>query len=127
MIYMGDIGPPDLAGSNTVVAPDPEYAQLGLPSAYTIDTLKVHSLMDAAEVEVRLQRARCNDALKSVRNLLSAKALALKYKRKNIRGERSTTCAESALREHQEKVSRLSGDIIAQDRHYSISARMRLT
>lgn len=103
---MGDIGPPNHPGRREVVSADPEYAELGLPSSYQVATLLENTLGHLKDAEVNLRRASCNDALQAVRNLLGAKALALKFKNRNIRGERSTTRAEAALRDHTEQVSR---------------------
>lgn len=104
---MGDIGPPDHAGRPEVVVSDPEHAELGLPSSYARDTLGEHSLLGLADIELQLRRARCNDALEAIKNLLGAKTAMLKFKQANLRGERATTRAEAALREHAEQLSRV--------------------
>lgn len=104
---MGGIGPPDHSGCREVVSADPEHSELGLPSSYHVATLLENSLAHLKEAEVTLRRATCNDALQAVRHLLGAKAMALKFKNQNLRGERATTRAEAALREHTEQVSRV--------------------
>jgi hypothetical protein len=102
--FLGALGAPDHPKRPNVLSPDPEHAELGLPSSYL-----PHSLVEAGygkpqHVEAELRRAVCNDALQTIRNLFGAKSLALKYKRKNIVGEVPTTRAESALQDLQRKV-----------------------
>ncbi|CAE6442510.1 unnamed protein product [Rhizoctonia solani] len=84
----------------------PEYSKLGLPTSYLTGTLKDHSLLELLELEIQLRRATCNDALRAVRHLLGAKALLLRYKRKNTSGERATTRAEKVMKDHQEKITK---------------------
>jgi hypothetical protein len=105
-IYMSDLGEPDHPKRRKVESADPEHAELGLPSSYLRNSLETSSLVKLADLEARLRRAVCGDALQSLRNLLGAKAMALRWKRQNVAGERSTTRAEAALKVHNEKVNR---------------------
>ncbi|QRW25950.1 Transposase family Tnp2 protein [Rhizoctonia solani] len=60
----------------------------------------------APKVEARLQRAVCEDALRTIKNLLGAKHFALQHKRKNAVGEKASTRMEVAMRDLQSKVQR---------------------
>ncbi|EUC54721.1 hypothetical protein RSOL_068660 [Rhizoctonia solani AG-3 Rhs1AP] len=104
--YMGDITSPNHPKRRIVSSRHPEYSELGLPTSYLASTLKEHSTHSLLELELELRRATCNDALRSVRHLLGAKALLLRYKRKHTSGERATTRAEKTMKDHQEKISR---------------------
>jgi hypothetical protein len=92
---------PDLTLGQSV---DPEEAELGLPSSYHPDTAKEAGFSQLAKLEADLRRAVCNDTLEVIRDLLGARALTLKFKNRNLRGEISTTRAEAALRAHTEKI-----------------------
>lgn len=106
VMFMGSAPAPDHPKRSPVLSPDPEHSELGLPSSYLMSSLTACCYQQLAKQEAKLRRAVCNDSLQVVKNLLGAKALALKHKRKNLRGEGATTRAESALRDQNEKVSR---------------------
>lgn len=103
---MGSAGDPDHPERPPVASPDPEHAELGLPSSYLLSSLTACSCHPLAVQEAKLRRAVLNDTLQVIKNLLGAKALALKHKRKERGGEIATTRAESALREHSNKILR---------------------
>ncbi|KAG9125670.1 hypothetical protein FRC07_006686 [Ceratobasidium sp. 392] len=102
--YMGYCEEPNHPDIRPSSGSNPEDAELGLPSSYSPDTLEQTGLAKLAELESAVRRADCNDTLDRVRDLLGAKALTLKFKNQNIRGEVRTTRAESALRDHTEKI-----------------------
>lgn len=85
---------------------EPEHSDLGLPSSFTPPTLLAAGLISMAELEKDLRRGMCDDALESVRHFLGARALALNYKRRHVRGEVATTRAEAGLRAHSAKISK---------------------
>jgi hypothetical protein len=103
--YLGAVGNPDHPERRKVVNAEPENAELGLPSSYLNSTLKECGLLSLSELEIRLRRATCDDTLQGLRNLLGVKAITLKYKKKNLRGEIATTRAENKLKEHNKKIS----------------------
>lgn len=103
---MGSAGDPDHPDRSPVLSPDPEHAELGLPSSYLLSSLTSFSYQRLAVQEAKLRRAVCNDTLQVIKNLLGAKALALKHKRRDTRGEMATTRSESKLRDHTDKIVR---------------------
>jgi hypothetical protein len=105
-IYMAGVGKPDHPDRKPSQWANLEHAELALPSLYLRGSLDVAGLQNLAKLEAQLRRTVCNDALRMVRSLLGAKALTLKWKRANIRGERLTTRAEAALKVHNEQIAR---------------------
>ncbi|KAG9092290.1 hypothetical protein FRC06_000161 [Ceratobasidium sp. 370] len=81
-----------------------EDAELGLPCSYCPETIRSLGLGKLVELEADLRRADCNDKLDRVHDLLGAKALTIKFKNENIRGEIQTTKAEAALQAHTDKI-----------------------
>ncbi|KAG9124040.1 hypothetical protein FRC07_013102, partial [Ceratobasidium sp. 392] len=104
--FLGSLGDPDHPLHEQLQSADVEHAELGLPSSYEGASLIAGKCLRPARVEGSLRRAACDDALRIVRNLLGAKSLTLRYKRKNLTGERATTRAESQLMDLREKVER---------------------
>lgn len=84
---------------------EPEHTDLGLPSAFASDTISEAGLTSLADLEKDLRRGMCNDVLDSLRQILGARAFALNYKKRHIRGEMATTRAEAGLRAHSAKIS----------------------
>lgn len=105
-LYMPGIGKADHPSRRTTQDLGPEYAEIGLPSSYAADTLAAAGLTSAADVEKKLRRATCNDALEITRNQLGVKAMELKFKKANVRGEGPTTRSEGVLQDHSEKIAR---------------------
>jgi hypothetical protein len=101
---MADCPEPDHPDVQREVDADPENAELGLPSSYRPESLQEAGLSKLAELEADLRRALCNDTLENVRELLGAKALSIKFKNENLRGEKRTTRAEEGLAVHTEKI-----------------------
>ncbi|KAG9079887.1 hypothetical protein FRC06_007345, partial [Ceratobasidium sp. 370] len=104
--HMGSLGDPDHPECEQHTSPDIEYADLALPSAYMATSLIAANCLHPPQAEAVLRRAACEDALCTIRSLLGAKSLALRYKRKNIVGEVRTTRAEQLLKELHGKVDR---------------------
>ncbi|KAG9086332.1 hypothetical protein FRC06_003144, partial [Ceratobasidium sp. 370] len=102
--FMGSLGDPDHPTRDQFQSPDIEYAEFGLLSAYQSSTLVAENCLVPPRAEGSLRRAACDDDLKIVRNLLGAKSLAIRYKRKNLTGERATTRAESLIKALRDKV-----------------------
>ncbi|KAG8719736.1 hypothetical protein FRC09_010686 [Ceratobasidium sp. 395] len=104
--YMGDLADqePDHPNRMTPADDEPEHSELGLPSSYLRDTLLSADLGSLGDLELELRLPMCNDALESIRNLLGAKAFALKYKQRHVRGEMATTRSEAGLRAHSAKI-----------------------
>lgn len=103
---MAGIGEADHPSRRQTHDTEPEFAEIGLPSSYTAETIAAAGLTSLAAAEKRLRRATCNDALATARNQLGAKALELKYKKANVRGDGATTRSEATLQEHSEKIAR---------------------
>ncbi|KAG9094870.1 hypothetical protein FRC07_011189, partial [Ceratobasidium sp. 392] len=104
--YLGTLGDPDHPQRPRVQSSDIEFAELGLPSAYESASLTTVNCLQPPRSEARLRRATCDETLRVVRNLLGAKSLTIRYKRKNLTGEGATTRAEGELKTLQEKVER---------------------
>ncbi|KAG8682453.1 hypothetical protein FRC08_014944 [Ceratobasidium sp. 394] len=102
--YMGDCDEPDHPDRRVSEGANPEDADLGLPSSYLAKTMDRAGLRPLANLEGDIRRAECSDTLDYARDLLGARALTLKFKQANIRGEIRTTRAEAALRAHTEKI-----------------------
>ncbi|KAG9120379.1 hypothetical protein FRC07_004150 [Ceratobasidium sp. 392] len=102
--YMGACEEPDHPDHQLAESANPEDAELGLPSAYLQTTVNSAGLKKLAELEANIRRADCNDTLDRIRNLLGVKALTLKYKKKNLRGDIKSTRAEAALRTDGENI-----------------------
>lgn len=103
--YMPGIGEADHPSRRQTHDTEPEFAELGLPSSYTVETLAAAGLASLATTEKRLRCGTCNDALATARNQLGAKALELKYKKANVRGDGATTRSEATLQEYSEKIT----------------------
>lgn len=103
--YMGDTSAPDHPDRRKVPNAEPEHAELGLPSSYTAKAIHSGGLTSMAELEYSMRCATCDDALQCLRNLLGAKAITLKFIRKNLSGEHAITKSESKLREHNKKIA----------------------
>lgn len=103
--YMGDIASPDHPDRRKARNAEPEQAELGLPSSYLVGSLKDAGLLSMVEVERNLRRSVCDDALHTLRELLGIKAVTLKFKNANIRGQIGTTRAEAKLKEHNKKIA----------------------
>ncbi|KAG8717463.1 hypothetical protein FRC08_007395 [Ceratobasidium sp. 394] len=104
--YMGSLGDPDHPNRHRHDSPHPEYSELGLPSAYQGSSLVAVNCLQPPRAEASARRAECNSAIQTMRNLLGAKAFALRYKRKNVVGEIATTRAEGLLKDLRNKVER---------------------
>ncbi|KAG8723743.1 hypothetical protein FRC09_001950 [Ceratobasidium sp. 395] len=104
--YMGTLADeePDHPDQTTPADDEPEHSVLGLPSSYLRDTLLAADLGSLGDLELELRLPMCNDALESIRQLLGAKAFALKYKQRHVRGEMATTRSEAGLRAHSAKI-----------------------
>ncbi|GAB1525785.1 hypothetical protein RhiTH_008951 [Rhizoctonia solani] len=104
--YLGSLGDPDHQEREQSNSPHPEDSELGLPSSYLSSSLIDGGCLQAPKVEARLQRAVCEDALRTIKSLLGAKNFALQHKRKNVVGERASTRMEVAIKDLQSKVQR---------------------
>ncbi|KAG8715273.1 hypothetical protein FRC08_010769 [Ceratobasidium sp. 394] len=102
--YMGEYDEPDHQDRRVSKSANPEDAELGLPSSYLAETIDWAGLRPLASLEGSIWWAECSDALDCTRDLLGARALTLKFKKANIRGEIRTTRAEAAIRAHTERI-----------------------
>ncbi|KAG8771069.1 hypothetical protein FRC12_003872 [Ceratobasidium sp. 428] len=106
--YMVNIQEPDAPRYQKLLDEDLEEddLDLGMPSSYMPATLETAGLSTLAELERKLRRGFCNDAIESVRRLLGAKAAAINYKKAQIRGQVAVTRAESRIQAHAEKIEK---------------------
>ncbi|KAG9082392.1 hypothetical protein FRC06_005092, partial [Ceratobasidium sp. 370] len=102
--HMANCPEPDHPAVRKAVDADPENAELGLPSSYLPETLKAAGLSEFIDLEADLRRGICSDELETSRELLGVKALTIKFKNANMRGEKRTTRAEAQLTAHQDKI-----------------------
>jgi hypothetical protein len=85
---------------------EPEHSELRLPSSFAPKTLVTAGLSSLVDLERDLRRGMCSDTLDCLRHFLGARAFALNYKKRHIRGEVATTRAEAGLRAHSAKISK---------------------
>ncbi|KAG8779018.1 hypothetical protein FRC12_024685 [Ceratobasidium sp. 428] len=106
--YMNILSDQEFNHPDQIVPTDdePEHSELGLPSSYLRETLLAADLGSLADLELELRLSMCNDSLEAVRHLLGAKAYALNYKNRHVRGEVATTRSEAGLRAHSAKISK---------------------
>ncbi|QRV92025.1 elongator complex protein 1 [Ceratobasidium sp. AG-Ba] len=107
VLHMLEIEEPDEPRPLQFVGEDGEWAEpieLGLPSSYKSDTLARAGILKLAEIEKRLRRGVCTDALESVKRLLGGKAAAIKFKNQHLSGQIATTRAESTIQKHTVKI-----------------------
>lgn len=97
---------PDHPQRRHLTGNDPEHMELALPSAYKPDTLAAADLESLADLEQELRRGICNDALDSVKQLLGARAYAIKQKNRHVRGQVATTRSEATIHAHTAKISK---------------------
>ncbi|QRV85335.1 elongator complex protein 1 [Ceratobasidium sp. AG-Ba] len=106
-LHMLEIGEADRPRPLQFVGEDGEWAEpieLGLPSSYEPSTLAAAGLSKLADIERKLRRGTCTDALESVKRLLGGKAAAIKFKNLHISGQVAITRAESAIQKHTAKI-----------------------
>ncbi|KAG8780461.1 hypothetical protein FRC12_023010 [Ceratobasidium sp. 428] len=108
-LYLLDIGDPDRPRPIDFVGEDGDWAQpvdLGLPSSYLYATLIDAGLSKMADLEAKLRRGVCRDALESVKRQLRGKAAAIKHKNSSseISGTMAVTRAESAIQTQTAKI-----------------------
>ncbi|QRV77418.1 hypothetical protein RhiJN_05433 [Ceratobasidium sp. AG-Ba] len=107
VLHMLEIDEPDQPRPLQFVGEDGEWAEpveLGLPSSYKADTLLKAGVSKLAEIERRLRRGACTDALESVKRLLGGKAAVIKFKNQHLTGQIATTRAESTIQKHTVKI-----------------------
>ncbi|QRV97095.1 hypothetical protein RhiJN_25114 [Ceratobasidium sp. AG-Ba] len=107
VLHMLEIDEPDQPRPLEFVGEDSEWAEpveLGLPSSYKADTLAKAGVSKLAEIERRLRRGVCTDALESVKRLLGGKAAVIKFKNQHLSGQVATTRAESTIQKHTVKI-----------------------
>lgn len=109
-LYMSQVDEPDHPDRN----PPPDDAlqsmDLCLPSSYRAETLAAAGLASLAELEQKLRRGVCNDALESVKRLLSARAVAFNKKQGKsggqVSGQIAVTRAKAEIHAHSAKISK---------------------
>jgi hypothetical protein len=97
---------PDHPGYRPPIDDEPEHSELGLPSSFASETLLTAGLSSLVDLERDLRRGMCSDTLDCLQHFLGARAFALNYKKRHIRGKVATTQAEAGLRAHTAKISR---------------------
>ncbi|KAG8779988.1 hypothetical protein FRC12_023613 [Ceratobasidium sp. 428] len=105
-IHMLDIGDADKPRPIAFIGEDGEWTNpvdLGLPSSYTRTALAEAGLVPMADLERKLWRGACKDALESVKRELRGKSAAVKHKGTQS-GTVAVTRAEAAIRAQTAKI-----------------------
>ncbi|KAG8719187.1 hypothetical protein FRC09_011498 [Ceratobasidium sp. 395] len=108
-LYIFDVGDPDRPRLIDFVSEDGDWAEpvdLGMPSSYAYTTLADVGLSKMADLEARLRRGVCKDALESVKRQLRGKAATIRHKHTSneISGTMAVTRAESAIQAQTTKI-----------------------
>ncbi|KAG9090169.1 hypothetical protein FS749_000777 [Ceratobasidium sp. UAMH 11750] len=106
-LYMFNAGDPDSPRIMEFVGEDGEWTNaidLGLPSSYVYPTLVDAGLSALADLEAKLRRGVCKDALESVKRQLGGKSAAIKHKKTEASGQAAVTHAEAAIQAHTVKI-----------------------
>ncbi|KAG8724654.1 hypothetical protein FRC09_016008 [Ceratobasidium sp. 395] len=108
-LYIFDVGDPDHPRLIDFVSEDGDWAEpvdLGMPSPYAYTTLADVGLSKMADLEARLRRGVCKDALESVKRQLRGKAATIRHKHmlNEISGTMAVTRAESAIQAQTTKI-----------------------
>ncbi|KAG8726456.1 hypothetical protein FRC10_007106, partial [Ceratobasidium sp. 414] len=106
-LYMHDTGEPDRPRLIEFVDEDGEWTapiDLGLPSSYAYATLVELGLSALADIEKKLRRGVCKDAIEFVKRQLGGKSAAIKHKKTEASGTSAVTRAEAAIQAHTAKI-----------------------
>ncbi|KAG8697453.1 hypothetical protein FRC08_006518 [Ceratobasidium sp. 394] len=109
-LYMFNASDPDSPRVLEFVGEDGEWTNsidLGLPSSYMYATLVNAGLSVLADLEAKLRRGVCKDALESVKRQLGGKSAAIKHKRTEASGQAAVTRAEAVIQSHTVKIHKI--------------------
>ncbi|KAK7015545.1 hypothetical protein VNI00_019079 [Paramarasmius palmivorus] len=76
---------------------DPENIKIWLPSEVPVNEQSKICVPGLAQVEKKLQKARCHDSLKGVRHVLRVKTRMTRFKNSNVRGQRESGKAREII------------------------------
>lgn len=93
--YQSDVHGKD--GVSPISAERPEDADLKLPSQVPKESRHQVFVQGLPAVEEKLRTAQCHDALDSLRHILKIKSRLIKFKHKNIRGQREGTRSRAII------------------------------
>jgi hypothetical protein len=79
---------PDKSDAPPTCTEHPEDVSLWLPSQLCPEDRQQVRMPDLAAIEEKLRTAQCHDALESVRHILKIKSRLIKFKHKNVRGQK---------------------------------------
>jgi len=99
--YQSDIYGND--GVPLISAERPEDVDLGLPSQVPKELRQQVFAQDLPTIEEKLRTAQCHDALDSLRHILKIKSRLIKFKHKNIRGQREGTRSRAIIERVHER------------------------
>ncbi|QRV78856.1 hypothetical protein RhiJN_06871 [Ceratobasidium sp. AG-Ba] len=104
--YMHGLDEPERPRVQKIVEEDGEEknVDLGLPSSFSPETLASAGLSSLSDLEKRLRRGTCVDALQSVKRVLGARSATINFKNANVRGQIATTRSQSAIKVHNAKI-----------------------
>ncbi|QRV92804.1 hypothetical protein RhiJN_20822 [Ceratobasidium sp. AG-Ba] len=104
--YMHGLDEPDRPRVQKIVEEDGEVknVDLGLPSSFSSETLVAAGLSSLSDLEKRLRRGTCVDALQSVKRMLGARSATINFKNANVRGQIATTRSQSVIKGHNAKI-----------------------
>ncbi|KAG8776240.1 hypothetical protein FRC12_001015 [Ceratobasidium sp. 428] len=106
-IHMLDISDADKPRPIAFIGEDGEWTNpvdLGLPSSYTRTALAKAGVLPMADLERKLRRGACKDALESVKRELRGKSAAVKHKGTHASGTVAVTRAEAAIQAQTAKI-----------------------
>ncbi|QRW09570.1 hypothetical protein RhiLY_08569 [Ceratobasidium sp. AG-Ba] len=104
--YMHGLDEPDRPRVQKIVEEDGEEknVDLGLPSSFSPETLASAGLSSLSDLEKRLRRGTCVDALQSVKRVLGVRSATVNFKNANIRGQVATTRSQAVIKGHNAKI-----------------------
>ncbi|KAG9094249.1 hypothetical protein FRC06_011011 [Ceratobasidium sp. 370] len=109
-LYMFNAGDPNSPRIMEFIGEDGEWTNsidLGLPLSYVYATLVDTGLSVLADLEAKLQRGVCKDALESVKRQLGGKSVVIKHKKTEASGQIAVTRAEAVIQAHTVKIHKM--------------------
>ena len=94
---------PEKSDAHTTCARHPEDVSLWLPSQLPQEDRQRVCIPGLPVIEEKLRTAQCHGALESVRHVLKIKSRLIKFKHKNVRGQRDGTHSRAIIDRVHEK------------------------
>ena len=90
------------------VQPEVEHQQLWLPSALPVNHRTHSCRAGLIDIETRLRRAQCLDALEKIRTLQRGRLSFIGFRNRNVRGQNPTTRAADTINRIEDKCKALA-------------------